>query len=94
MARTKSNGSKSSKDSSATIGFEAKLWLTAEISKQNLRPIRVAPPPEELMAASTGKFAPLYATITANLHQSRILASLRNTLPPKLLNEEMVPASS
>ena len=33
MARTKSNASK---DSSATIGFEAKLWLTADKLRNNM----------------------------------------------------------
>jgi type I restriction enzyme M protein len=33
MPRTKSNGSK---DSSATIGFEAKLWLTADKMRNNM----------------------------------------------------------
>ena len=61
----------------------------AEISKQNFRPIRVVLPPKELMAAFTTKVAPLYATITANLHQSRTLATLRDTLLPKLLSGEL-----
>ena len=61
----------------------------AEISKQNFRPIRVVLPPKELMAAFTDKVAPLYAQITANLHQSRILATLRDTLLPKLLSGEL-----
>jgi type I restriction enzyme, S subunit len=58
----------------------------AEISKQNFRPIRVVLPPKELMAAFTAKVAPLYAKITANLRQSRTLATLRDTLLPKLLS--------
>jgi type I restriction-modification system DNA methylase subunit len=35
MARTKSNGTASSQ-SSATIGFEAKLWLTADKMRNNM----------------------------------------------------------
>ncbi len=58
----------------------------AEISKQNFRPIPVVLPPKELMAAFTKQVAPLYAQITANLHQSRILATLRDTLLPKLMH--------
>ncbi len=42
-----------------------------------------------LMAAFTAKVAPLYAQITANLHQSRTLAALRDTLLPKLLSGEV-----
>jgi len=33
MARTKSNGTKA--DSTATIGFEAKLWLTADTAMRD-----------------------------------------------------------
>jgi type I restriction enzyme S subunit len=61
----------------------------AEISKQNFRPIRVVLPPEELMVAFTAKVAPLYAQITANLQQSRTLATLRDTLLPKLLSGKL-----
>ncbi|MGI8437419.1 MAG: restriction endonuclease subunit S [Chthoniobacterales bacterium] len=61
----------------------------AEISKQNFRPIPVVLPPKELMAAFTTKVAPLYAQITANLHQSRTLATLRDTLLPKLLSGKL-----
>jgi len=61
----------------------------AEISKQNFRPIRVVLPPKELMAAFTTKVAPFYAQITANLHQSRTLATLRDSLLPKLLSGEL-----
>jgi type I restriction enzyme, S subunit len=65
-----------------------------EISKQNFRPIRVILPPKELMAAFTAKVAPLYAQITANLHQSRTLTTLRDTLLPKLLNGELRPTQN
>jgi type I restriction enzyme S subunit len=41
------------------------------------------------MAAFTAKAAPLYAQITANLHQSQALANLRDTLLPKLLSGEL-----
>ena len=106
--------------SSATIGFDAKLWLAADKlrnnmdaaeykhvvlgliflkyisdtfeehrAKQNFRPIRVVLPSKELMAAFTAKVAPLYAQISANLHQSRTLATLRDTLLPKLLNGKL-----
>jgi len=61
----------------------------AEISKQNFRPIPVVLPPKELMAAFTVTVAPLYAQITAYLNQSRTLATIRDTLLPKLLSGEL-----
>ena len=61
----------------------------AEVSKQNFRPIPLVLPPEELMVAFTAKIAPLYAQISANLHQSSTLACLRDTLLPKLLSGEL-----
>ncbi|MFN9644857.1 MAG: restriction endonuclease subunit S [Cyanobacteriota bacterium] len=61
----------------------------AEISKQNFRPIPVVLPPIELMATYTAKVAPLYSQITANLHQSKNLESLRNSLLPQLLSGEL-----
>jgi type I restriction enzyme S subunit len=73
----------------AEIESRATGTTFAEISKQNFRPIRVVLPPKELMAAFTAKVAPLYAKITANLSQSRTLATLRDTLLPKLLSGEL-----
>ncbi len=73
----------------AEIESRATGTTFAEISKQNFRPIRVVLPPKELMVAFTAKVAPLYAQITANLHQSRTLATLRDTLLPKLLSGEL-----
>lgn len=61
----------------------------AEISKQSFRPIPVVLPPKELMAAFTATVPPFYAQIIANLHQSRTLATLRDTLLPKLLSGEL-----
>ena len=77
--------------SMAEIESRATGTTFAEISKQNFRPIRVVLPPKELMAAFTAQVAPLYAHITANLHQSRTLATLRDTLLPKLLSGKVVP---
>jgi len=73
----------------AEIESRATGTTFAEISKQNFRPILVELPPKELMAAFTEKVAPLYAQITANLHQSRTLAILRDALLPKLLSGEL-----
>lgn len=61
----------------------------AEISKQNFRPIRVVLPSKNLMSAFTAKVEPLYEQITANLRQSQTLASLRDTLLPKLLSGDL-----
>lgn len=73
----------------AEIESRATGTTFAEISKQNFRPIRVVLPPKLLMAEFTNKVAPLYSQITANLQQSRILATLRDTLLPKLLSGEL-----
>ncbi len=46
------------------------------------------------MAAFTVKVAPFYAQITANLHQSRTLATLHDTLLPKLLSGDLSAAGT
>ena len=61
----------------------------AEISKQNFRPIFITIPPKELMANFTEKVTPYYGKIVANLRQSKTLATLRDTLLPKLLSGEL-----
>jgi type I restriction enzyme S subunit len=73
----------------AEIESRATGTTFAEISKQNFRPISVVLPPKELMTAFTAKVTPLYTQICANLHQSRTLATLRDTLLPKLLSGEL-----
>jgi len=73
----------------AEIESRATGTTFAEISKQNFRPIPVVLPPKELMAAFTTRVAPLYAQLTANLYQSRTLATMRDTLLPKLLSGEI-----
>ncbi|MBA3882861.1 MAG: restriction endonuclease subunit S [Chthoniobacterales bacterium] len=73
----------------AEIESRATGTTFAEISKHNFRPIPVVLPPERLMAAFSAKVAPLYAQITANLRQSRTLATLRDTLLPKLLSGQL-----
>jgi type I restriction enzyme S subunit len=51
-------------------------------------------PAPEITAAFDKLVEPLLAQIRANLHQSRTLATLRDTLLPKLLSEELsVPAA-
>lgn len=78
----------------AEIESRATGTTFAEISKTNFRPILVELPPKELMAAFTEKVAPLYAQITANLQQSRTLATIRDALLPKLLSGEISVAAS
>jgi type I restriction enzyme S subunit len=73
----------------AEIESRATGTTFAEISKQNFRPISVVLPPKELMAVFSTKVEPLYTRIRANLHQSRTLATLRDTLLPKLLSGEL-----
>ena len=68
------------------------LWSAskiAQISKHNVQPIFVEPPPKKLMIASTQKVALLYTPITANLHQIRNLTTLRGTLLLELLSERL-----
>lgn len=60
-----------------------------EISKKNFRPISMLLPPAGLMTAFTAATRPLYNQITANLRQSCTLATLRDTLLPKLLSGEL-----
>jgi len=78
----------------AEIESRATGTTFAEISKTNFRPILVELPPKELMAAFTEKVAPLYAQITANLHQSRTLATLRDTLLPCLMSGKLSVSNS
>jgi type I restriction enzyme S subunit len=47
---------------------------------------KVALPPKPIAAAFTRIITPMIEHITANLHQSRTLATLRDTLLPKLLS--------
>jgi len=61
----------------------------AEISKQNFRPIPIILPSQGIMTAFSGRVAPLYDRITTNLRESRTLATLRDTLLPKLLSGEV-----
>ena len=80
--------------SMAEIESRATGTTFAEISKQNFRPITVVLPPKGLMVAFTANVAPLYAQVTANLRESRTLATLRDTLLPKLLSGELTVAAA
>ena len=50
---------------------------------------KVALPPKPIAAAFTRNIQPILDRIHANLHQSRTLATLRDTLLPKLLSGEL-----
>jgi type I restriction enzyme, S subunit len=60
-----------------------------EISKANFRPIPVVAPPEEIMLAFDRIVRPLYARIVSCAQESRTLATLRDTLLPKLISGEL-----
>ena len=61
----------------------------AEISKKDFRPIPVILPQKEIMDAFTKEVSPLYDRIISNLKGSHTLATLRDTLLPKLLSGEL-----
>lgn len=61
----------------------------AEISKRNFRPIPALVPNKPVLEAFIANVAPLHERITLNVRQNRQLASLRDTLLPKLLSGEI-----
>ncbi|MBW4054135.1 MAG: restriction endonuclease subunit S [Proteobacteria bacterium] len=61
----------------------------AEISKTNFRQMRVLVPCEKVLTAFQEAVEPLYAEITSKVRESRTLATLRDTLLPKLLSGEL-----
>lgn len=64
------------------------------VTKAHLEGVMVLTPPPEILEAFEHLTAPLYAKIEANVAQSRTLATLRDTLLPKLLSGEIrVPAN-
>ena len=78
----------------AEIENRASGTTFAEISKSAFRPISLLLPPVDVMNAFTKCVEPFYAQIVSNLHESRDLATLRDTLLPKLLSGEIaVPGS-
>ena len=58
----------------------------AEISKKAFRPIPVVVPSEGVLAVYKDKVRPLYDRIVANTKESMRVASLRDTLLPKLIS--------
>jgi type I restriction enzyme, S subunit len=73
----------------AEIESRASGTTFAEISKSAFRPIPMIVPPAKVMAAFTEYVEPFYSHIASNLHESRDLATLRDTLLPKLLSGEV-----
>jgi len=59
------------------------------ITRQTFETLDCIFPPANLTAAFDRTVAPLLAQLRANLHQSRTLATLRDTLLPKLLSGEL-----
>ena len=60
-----------------------------EISKMNFRPIPAIVPPKPVIDAFIFVVKPAYDYMTSNIRESRILASIRDTLLPKLLSGEI-----
>ena len=61
----------------------------AEINKKAFRPIPILVSPAEALAAYEGSAHLLYDRIVANMKESVLLISLRNTLLPKLVSGEL-----
>ncbi|CAK0753779.1 type I restriction enzyme, S subunit [Gammaproteobacteria bacterium] len=59
------------------------------LSKGRFETLQVIQPPHSLICAYHTAVRPLFETILANTHQSRTLATLRDTLLPKLLSGEL-----
>ena len=64
------------------------------ITRQTFETLDCIFPPANLTATFDRTVAPLLAQIRANLHQSRTLATLRDTLLPKLLSGELSVAAA
>ncbi len=60
-----------------------------EISKKAFRPIPALVPPEPLLSAFDGKTSPIFARIVENERQVQTLASLRDTLLPRLISGQL-----
>ena len=61
----------------------------AEISKQTFRPLPVPIPPRPLLLAFATAVRPLYRRTVVNMRESAVLATLRDTLLPKLLSGDI-----
>lgn len=60
-----------------------------EISKANFRPIPLVTPPAGVLQAFDKRVRPFYSRIVENERESRTLATLRDTLLPKLISGEL-----
>lgn len=60
-----------------------------KISQANLRSVQVVVPPEKLIEEYNYKVEPLFALIRANEEENKSLATLRDTLLPKLMSGEI-----
>jgi len=60
-----------------------------EISKSNFRPLRVVVPSDPVLTSFTSTADPLYRQLAENERESRTLATLRDTLLPKLISGEL-----
>lgn len=61
----------------------------AEISKKSFRPISAIRPSDELMSHLHCLVSPIYEKLLINDKESQVLASLRDTLLPKLISGEL-----
>jgi type I restriction enzyme S subunit len=82
----------------ALCSLDSTVEFATRVSKGTKMPVvgwpdfanySVVIPPPELRQAFADMVSPLYDQIIANLHQSRTLAALRDTLLPKLLSGEL-----
>jgi type I restriction enzyme, S subunit len=77
------------KDSMEEIIGRANGTTFLEISKSNFRPMPIFIPSGDAMKEFVKTVEPLYQKIVANLKESRTLASLRDSLLPKLMRGEV-----
>lgn len=77
------------KDSMEEIIGRANGTTFLEISKSNFRPMPIFIPSAERMKGFVKTVEPLYQKIVANLKESRTLASLRDSLLPKLIMSDI-----
>jgi type I restriction enzyme, S subunit len=59
------------------------------ITRDTLRSVSVAVPPRELVGAFEKEVGPLLIRILVNRHQSKVLASIRDALLPRLISGEL-----
>jgi type I restriction enzyme S subunit len=63
--------------------------VLVNLSKSRFEALKVIDPPKSLIRTYHNAMTPFFETILANTHQSRTLATLRDTLLPKLLSGEL-----